>query len=246
VLDKFLPFGQYEYRFLINDNQYIRDPGNPRFGGVYSNSILWVLPEDIPAIRIRHPRWGSVIASSRVTIRLQLPDVQTARSIRKRLEITVDGRRMRVQLQNEELYATAENLSDGFHWLRIQLTSKQWPITWQDSLFFIVNTVDTPAVPRTSHFMLTPARNVIELNGGLSYDPDYDALPTACLQLAVYSEVTRHTGYAACFHPTICHPAGNIPVAKTQTMAPAHSLRAGGGGVQSLAKKSIFPAPQRR
>ena len=179
VLDKFLPFGRYEYRFLINGNQYLRDPENPRFGGVYSNSILWVLPEDIPTIRIRQPQWGSVIASSRVTIRLQLPDAQTARSVRKRLEVTVDGRRMRLQRQDRELFATARNLSDGFHWIRLRLPSNHWPITWEDSLFFIVNSADTPAVPRTSHFMLTPAKKIIELNGGLSYDPDYDPLPPA-------------------------------------------------------------------
>ncbi len=192
MVEKFLPYGKYEYRFLVNGTHYLRDPQNPNFGGVYSNSILWVLPPDIPEVTIRNPRWGSIIRDGQVSVQLQFPNPQWAKRIKKRLAVMVDGRPLKTKRQGREIRGTASGLAEGLHWVRVVISSRDWEITWQDSVFFIINAVDSPAVPLTEKFRIDHAGKPVLVNGGYSWDPDFDPLPAPKWSSSIHTGQLLH------------------------------------------------------
>lgn len=60
--------GVHEYRFVVN-GRYFRDPENPHYGGVGSNSIIYI-PGDEPVIKRIFPPDGTTISDSSFQVRI--------------------------------------------------------------------------------------------------------------------------------------------------------------------------------
>ena len=85
---KSLPFGRYEYRFVINGATYLRDPSNPYYGGEYSNSLLFVNPPTRPSFNILTPKPGQVITQFPMEISLKvIPGSETEKIDKNKTKI---------------------------------------------------------------------------------------------------------------------------------------------------------------
>ncbi|MFQ5584766.1 MAG: hypothetical protein ACE5GL_10060, partial [Calditrichia bacterium] len=137
-----LPFGSYEYRFLINGEKYIKDPANPYFGGDYSNSLLFVDPPSRPSFQILNPQPGERITEFPLQIKVKLiPGSETDKIDKKKTEIEIDGRKVEFKYNKRErlLFAVVDSLPDGVHLLHVSLVDKKRNFARPDSFVFVVN-----------------------------------------------------------------------------------------------------------
>ena len=66
--------GMYQYRYLINDVIWIKDPGNPSWAGEYSNSVMWVKNPEQPELKNLKPGYGTTNSSKNLDIEAQYFD----------------------------------------------------------------------------------------------------------------------------------------------------------------------------
>lgn len=176
---KFLAYGRYEYRFLINGSRYLRDPANLVFAGSHSNSILFVDAPETPHLQVLAPLPGEMI--SRLPFRIEVsfqPGRQTDKMDKKRSQLKIDGKRVRTEFdfQKQVVYASLPELSEGLHRLWVRLWDKKGNATRPDSLIFVVNARNGPPEAEAGYTLFAVPQSPATLNGGLSHDEDYDPI----------------------------------------------------------------------
>jgi glycosidase len=174
---KELPFGKYEYRFVINREKYIRDPANPHYGGDFSNSLLYVDPPTKPSFSILAPKSGQIITQFPMEIRIMVnPGSETDKIDKKKTRLLINEQPIKFDhKRKEQLVISKLNvLKDGIHTLKVFLTDNEDNSAHPESLIFVVNSKNMSPVAEAGYTQFASPGDTLQLNGGLSYDPDYD------------------------------------------------------------------------
>jgi len=174
-VDLNLEQGLYEYRFIINDSVWIRDPGNPEYGGTHSNSLLQVGFENSPEIELLTPYPGSLISElpTRLSFRYHKGADKTAMDL-ERSFVRIGHLRERFRIFSDDstrMEVDFSSLPEGETLLHAEVVSMTG---YRDSLnaLLLVNTRNQQPVARTERVVLAEKEAPIFLDGARSYDPD--------------------------------------------------------------------------
>ena len=176
-IEKKLPYGKYEYRFLIDDRIYLRDPANPVFGGVHSNSILYLDPPPQPHTELLSPQPGERVEKLPLTIQVKFfPGTQTDKPDTRKSLCQVDGRSLRLKYDRkvQVLWSRVHALPEGEHRLKVQIQDKKKNRARAVQTIFVVKDRNEPPVAEAGYTLFCRPNQPLRLNGGLSYDPDLD------------------------------------------------------------------------
>ncbi len=173
-----LPYGVYEYRFLVDGKKWVRDPNNLLYGGKNSNSLLIVNNPDAPSAQIVSPLPGQKIR--RFPIKIQAvfqPGASGTACSEIKSILQIDRNTfVPVLVQDSLITAFVDSLPEGFH---------QWTLFAFDRVgraarpvwgAFIVNRFNQPPVANSGPLIFGFARKPLALNAGCSYDPDLDPI----------------------------------------------------------------------
>ncbi len=178
-LEKKLPFGTYEYRFLVDDKIYLRDPENPFYGGKHSNSLLYLDPPEKPHIELIEPLPGQRVTELPLPVKIRFqPGTQSPQPDVTRSICRIDGQAYDLKyLPGEKLLqAVAGNLHEGEHRLKIAVQDEKGNRARELQSIFVVNARNQPPVAEAGYSQFCRVGERIRLNGGLSCDPDLDDL----------------------------------------------------------------------
>jgi len=178
ILKKWLPFGEYQYRFKINGKQFVKDSTNDQYGGPHSNSLLLVMPPEYPGYRFVYPLPGNVIKGAPFELKIRVWPGQHRKISRKRSQLLLDGKPVRFKYHKKDslFVARIAEIGDGVHHLWLRIEDNKHLKSRPDSLIFLVNIKNKAPVADAGNSAVYPVRHRIALDGGLSYDPDYQDL----------------------------------------------------------------------
>lgn len=171
--------GRYEYRFLINGTNWIKDPDNPVWTGEYSNSILVVKTALTPTIDNLKPETGAIIRSSAVSISLRYrsgmgnfePDVKNSTAL-------LNGQPQKFvfnkKLSRIEVFPGL--LKDGEYLFEIQVQDTQGNQTEKLESYFIVNSHNVPPAADAGYTIIAAVNSTVLLNSGVCFDLDKDPI----------------------------------------------------------------------
>ncbi len=178
-LQKKLPYGKYEYRFLIDDEIYLRDPENPNFGGTHSNSVLYLDPPQKPGLKLLSPLPGEMVTHLPLDLKIRfLPGNETDKIDSKNSLFTIDGVKFRPQYDRSArlIHETFRQLPEGRHSLEIRVEDRKKNRTRVLRTLFIVNVRNQPPVAEAGYSLFCRPAESVHLNAGLSFDPDLNNL----------------------------------------------------------------------
>ncbi|MEJ2635933.1 MAG: alpha-amylase family glycosyl hydrolase [Calditrichia bacterium] len=178
-IEKKLPYGTYEYRFVIDDRIYVRDPANPDFGGIRSNSLLYLDPPQKPHLKVISPLPGQRIIRFPLEIRIRFElGSRTEKIDLKKSRILIDEKpvEMKYDRKNHLLEAEIKSLPEGEHAFAAALTDSKKNRTRQYRSIFVVNAQNEAPVAEAGYSQFCRPGEPVHLDGGLSYDPDLDDL----------------------------------------------------------------------
>ena len=171
--------GEYEYRFLVDDMIWIKDPGNQHWAGEYSNSILQVKSSEQPELKILKPGYGKTISTSNFTIEAQYTDgVRKHRLDLSNTKVLLNGKPQKFSYNQKsgKIECYLREIEDGEYSVEIHaqdLTgNRARPIRW----YFLVNNENEPAIVDAGYTIIAAVNSMVYLNSGSYYDPDYDPI----------------------------------------------------------------------
>ncbi len=176
-IEKRLPYGEYQYRFLVDGKIYLRDPGNPYFGGENSNSLLMLDPPEKPHLDWVVPLPGQRITRFPFQLKIRfLPGTRSDRVDTRQSHCTIDGVPVKLKYSRKQHLVTAlvGRLSEGVHFLNVQLVDRKKQRTRIRQLVFYVDVQNEPPVVEAGYDLFCRPGEPVWLDGGLSYDPDWD------------------------------------------------------------------------
>ncbi len=174
-----LQTGQYEYRYLIDGTRWIKDPDNNDWGGERSNSILWVKSPYQPEIIHIKPKTGSVIPTPMVYIFADYVDGIGKFGIDlEKTKVYLNGQIQTFSFNPDlnRMEICPGQLKDGEYQIEIEAQDKQGNQAKKVSTFFVVNAVNTAPHCEAGYTIIAAINSNVQLNGGISYDPDKEAI----------------------------------------------------------------------
>ncbi len=215
-VEKVLPYGEYQYRFLVDGKRYLRDPANPYFGGENSNSLLYLDPPEKPHMQWLVPQPGERI--TRFPFRLQirfLPGNRTDKLDTRRSSCTIDGVPVKLKYSRKKKIAWADvgHLNEGIHLLTVRLHDVKRHSTREQKLIFYVDVKNLPPVAEAGYDVFCRPGEPVALNGGRSYDPDLDEIQEIRWEPVTRSGQLRFvTRRDTLFPKVVCSAVGDYPV----------------------------------
>ncbi|NOY79338.1 MAG: hypothetical protein GXO76_15910, partial [Calditrichaeota bacterium] len=173
-----LPFGRYEYRFLVDGKHWVRDPGNPDYGGKNSNSLLILKNPLDPDVRLLSPKPGAELRNFPVVIRARFyPGRSGAAGNPKKSFVVLDkSTRYAVSFTDTILSCQIDTLAEGFHSFKIFVTdvnNRSARPVWSG---FVVNRFNQPPVASSGPTCVGFVKHPASFHAGTSFDPDMDPL----------------------------------------------------------------------
>ena len=174
----YLPFGTYEYRFLIDGKHWIRDPQNQNYGGKNSNSLLFVKNPLDPDLRLLSPKPGAELRRFPVRIRAVFRQgISGAWCYPKETFVLLDQTsRFSVAVVDSMLLCRIDTLAEGFHQFQIfarDVNGRSARPIWSG---FVMNRFNRLPVASSGPTCIGFAGRPAPFNAGFSFDPDLDPL----------------------------------------------------------------------
>ncbi len=180
-----LPFGIYQYRFLIDGKRWVRDPENKNYGGKNSNSLLIVRNPLDPEIRLLSPKPGAELRTFPIVIRAIFDSGSSGAWCNpKKSFVLFDGSsRYAVSFADSILSCRIDTLAEGFHQFKLFATDVNGRSARPVWSGFVMNRFNQPPVagsgPTCVGFVNQPA----PFQAGFSFDPDLDPLETVSWEI---------------------------------------------------------------
>lgn len=170
--------GWHYYRFNLNGKRWIRDFSNPLYGGPYSNSMIYVDSISYPRVLHIRPLSGQWLYTEPDSFRIILKNVANLDSTLTYL-FKMDGNVYTLNGHDSLLTLPLPQLSEGEHRWHFSIYNKEGTnVYFKSGLFFVnlVNLVNQRPVADAGYMQIGRTGRVIKLNGGKSFDPDFEPL----------------------------------------------------------------------
>ncbi len=186
--------GQYQYRFLIDNMIWIKDPNNSTWAGEYSNSTLWVKNPEQPQLINLKPDYGATISSSNLDIEVQYFDgIQNHGLDISNTKVLLNGELQKFSYHQKlnKIECHLSLIDDGEYWVEIQAQDLAGNRARPIRSFFIVNKDNQPPVVEAGYTIMASVNSTAYLNTGNYYDPDHDPILRYNWKLISKPEVSR-------------------------------------------------------
>ena len=173
-----LPFGIYEYRFLIDGTRWVRDPNNPNYGGKNSNSLLIIKNPLDPEVQLLSPKPGVELRKFPVLIRAIFHQGRSGAwcNPKKSFVVLDQTSRYAVSLADTLLSCRVDTLAEGFHQFKLfteDVNGRSARPVWSA---FVVNRFNQPPVAGSGPTCVGFVNRPTSFHAGYSFDPDLDPL----------------------------------------------------------------------
>ncbi len=171
--------GEYQYRFLINDVIWIKDPANSNWAGEYSNSVLWVKSSQQPELKNLKPGYGTTIYSTNLDIEAQYFDgIQKNGLDVSNTKVFLNGKSQQFsynqKFNNIECHLTT--IEDGEYKIEILARDFAGNRARPVGSCFLVNNGNYPPIVDAGYTIIAAVNSTVYLNSGRYYDPDKDPI----------------------------------------------------------------------
>ena len=174
-----LAAGAYEYRFLINSMNWIKDPANFNWGGEKSNSIIYVKEPKQPVLKKLKPETGSVIRENIFKISAEYWDGRERNELDvKTSKIYIDASPQQIEYIPEKrlIRCYTPKLQDGEHEIKIEAVDNNGNRALPLSSIILVNAENKPPQVDAGYTIIAGVEDEVILNSGTCYDPDFEPL----------------------------------------------------------------------
>lgn len=162
--------GEYEYKYILNKNQWISDPDNENVEPIFKNSVIKVKDGCQPEVESQAPKNGDIIKSSDVKIEAKY--FLNGRDIDKSgTYFIVDGVKYNAEFLNDDIVMANIKLSDGPHWYYVVIRDMECNRFVSPSVYFIVKTSKATPISNAGYTQIVEVGNKVFLDGTLSEDP---------------------------------------------------------------------------
>ncbi len=169
--------GWHYYRFFLNNHVWMKDPKVKDYGGPFSNSKIFVDSQPLPRVLSVWPATGSWLFSQpdSMVVRFDQP-LQTILQ-RFKIEVQLDSIPIPFKIKESRIWLKLPKLSEGEHVWQLQLKTKtkSEPVLQKEGFYF-VNCQNQPPVAHAGFTQIVFLNQTVRLNGGLSFDPDFEPL----------------------------------------------------------------------
>jgi glycosidase len=167
--------GNHSYRFVLNNERWLRDPGNPQYTGPYSNSLIYADSIEYPFLLFAEPNNGSWIYSIKDTAYF-IFNCKIDTLAYYKIRVLLDGQIQNYSILNNRASILLSYLSEGEHHWQIFIINNRLDTVYQKTAIWYVNSDNLPPVAEAGYTGFGFKNQLLKLNGGQSYDPDMDVL----------------------------------------------------------------------
>ena len=171
--------GTYEYRFVVDGEKWVRDPLNPYYGGDHSNSIIHIKHPRQPTLKLLEPKPGTQILSKpfRIMARFVPGENQHPIHLASTL-VLLDSTALpfRFDTTTQKIFSTGKEMAEGEHWITIKTRDQVGNVAFPVCVLVNINQHDQPPIAHAGYTQVVSANQLVQLNGGLSFDPDQDPI----------------------------------------------------------------------
>jgi glycosidase len=165
--------GNHYYRFVLNEKRWLRDPANPQYGGKFSNSFINIDGKSYPKVISVKPDNGSWLYQKADIVKISFSDsVENVRHFHINFEI--DDRPQTFTLKDSTLFMPFPTFSEGGHAWNLTIMNSDSEKVYKKEGLWYVNYDNQRPVADAGYTQFAFLDQTIELNGGKSFDPDFD------------------------------------------------------------------------
>ncbi len=171
--------GRYEYRFVVNGMNWIKDPNNPYWGGFNSNSILFVESPQSPELKNMEPKTGEILKENSFRINAEYwGGIEKNKLDVTESKILLDSIPLKAEYLDHKntLRGYATEVDDGIRSIEIVTTDIEGNSARPMSQVVIVNKNDEQPFVEAGYTLIAGVGEEVALNTGIYYDPDFDPL----------------------------------------------------------------------
>jgi hypothetical protein len=171
--------GTYQYRFIINGLNWIKDPVNPNWGGEKSNSIIHVTTQLSPVLKKLSPETGSRIRSVPFQIEAEYWDGLGKYGLdRNHSQIVVNGHSIPFEYfaPKRLIRAWSPHVTDGNVMIRIEAVDKNGNAAVPLQSLVCVTTTNTIPSVDAGYTIIAATNSDVSLNTAIIHDPDLDEI----------------------------------------------------------------------
>ena len=166
-----LKSGQYEYKFILNGNQWVNDPDNSEIEPIFKNSVILVKDGCHPEIIEYSIKNGDIISSPSVTLQVRY-DLNGKMIDKSGSYFVIDGVESKGDIyESDGRISVSKNLADGAHWYYVVIRDMECNKFVSPSIFFIVKTSNKLPVANAGYTQIVERGDKVILDGTLSEDP---------------------------------------------------------------------------
>jgi glycosidase len=167
--------GRYEYKLIVNDNDWRSDPAAGAPEPFFGNSVRLHDNPCTPNLTTIGPAYGQVFSSNQVTIEAVYLDAQAGVGIDpESICLVVDGVRQATEWESgdAEIIAELDNLSEGEHNWWMSAADIEGHRSAEISGMFLINTTGQPPLADAGPTLFAYPGEWVVLDGTWSRDPD--------------------------------------------------------------------------
>ncbi|MBN2010150.1 hypothetical protein JW960_12465 [candidate division KSB1 bacterium] len=179
TIDLMLAPGSYEYRFIINGLNRIKDPANPVWGGENSNSILYVQTQMAPVLKNLTPETGSTISAVPFRIEAEYWDGLGRYGLDEtKTCVLVDNKAVPFEFfaPKRQVRAWSPRLEPGDYAIRVESADKNGNTAISLESFIHIKSGNSAPVVDAGYSIISGTDDEVHLNTSLIYDPDMDEI----------------------------------------------------------------------
>ncbi len=171
-----LKIGWHSYRFLINGTRWVRDWSVDDYGGPYSNSLIYADTITIPKLYKTIPPTGSWLYRRVNSLRFRFGSNIKNWLKNHKVIIELDSLKKSYLSEDSTLCVPLATLGEGEHDWQISLRKEDGTEVFKRSGLFFLNLRDKAPIARAGHTQVVFTGQRVVLNGGQSFDPDFEPL----------------------------------------------------------------------
>ncbi|MCX7958575.1 MAG: alpha-amylase family glycosyl hydrolase, partial [Deltaproteobacteria bacterium] len=165
-----LPSGEYEYKFILNKNQWVNDPDNQETEPVFKNSLIRIKDGCQPEILKQYPSNGDILDKSEVRIEAEY-HLNGRKVDKSGTYFIVDGKKEKaVFSEDNSVISLVKSMTEGAHWYSVVIRDMECNRYTSPSVYFIVKTEKKPPVANAGYTQITEVGSRVVLDGTLSRD----------------------------------------------------------------------------
>ncbi len=167
----YLRSGEYEYKFIVNDNIWIQDPENENVEPVFQNSIVSVADGCTPVITGQNINNGDLLNNTGVNLEVSY-DLNGRQLDKSAVYFIIDGKYLPAEFDEENKKITLNTqLSEGVHTYSTYLRDMECNSLTSPSTIFMVNTSNKKPIANAGYTQIVEVGRKVVLDGTLSEDP---------------------------------------------------------------------------